>query len=170
MSTASRGTSRTAPADSDCPSEMRRGARLPLVHAGGIETIHLRKETLDGTALRSFLKGMKERQGATGHGLRAGRFFLLRAPLLPVDELRRFGEDLVAPASSPDSIAAGIASDRAQLLERLRKLVARPDVAEAVFAAAPTLADRLAKWSGAPDGKDAAKVENVLVRYFQRMT
>jgi thiopeptide-type bacteriocin biosynthesis protein len=92
--------------------------------------------------------------------LRAASFFLLRTPSLPVTELLRWS----------DGLAGDLAADRATLRERLRAIVERDDVREAIYVASPSLALRLHKWRAEPESKDGAKAEQVLVRYFARMT
>jgi lantibiotic biosynthesis protein len=98
-------------------------------------------------------------------------FFILRAPHLSVDELRRWADDAVSPSSSSEAENpdAKIALDRARLREGLRALVARPAVREAVTIASASLSRRLAKWEANPDSKDGAKVEQAIVRYLGRM-
>jgi len=109
-------------------------------------------------------------------------FFALRTPLLPFEELEAFGEGLeshavAAQAGDPEALAgdsevlkAALARDRALLRERLRALLARPEVAEAVFLASPSLADGLAAWQADPDSKKGRRAEQALVRYVLRMT
>ncbi len=97
-------------------------------------------------------------------------FFALRTPLLPFEELEAFGAGLEAPAAEPDHLDAALSRDRARLRERLRALLARPEVAEAVFLASPSLADGLAAWQADPDSKKGRRAEQALVRYVLRMT
>ncbi len=104
----------------------------------------------------------------------AGPSFALRTPLLPFDELRDWGSDLrVTDAGARDDATheAAWAADSAELLRRLRALVARPEVREAIFLAAPSLSGQAAAWlsqSGDQDQSDP-KVVRALVRYFARM-
>ena len=78
--------------------------------------------------------------------LRASGFFVLRAPLLPLEELDRL---------------------RAEP-EYWRSLAARPEVCEALHLASPVLMRRLA--AGNPDGRVAASVTAYLVRMCTRAT
>jgi len=95
-------------------------------------------------------------------------FFVFRTPLLPFSELTEWARGLRAPAA-PDMAAleAAIADDRRLLLERLREVVVRPVVREALFLASPSLHDRLPAWTEHAD--KGRKVEQALVKYFTRM-
>jgi class I lanthipeptide synthase len=87
------------------------------------------------------------RQGAgIAAPLTASGFFVMRAPLLPLEELDRLRAD-------PDY---------------WRSLAARPDVREALHLASPGLVRRLAE--GNPDGRVAASVTAYLVRMCTRAT
>jgi thiopeptide-type bacteriocin biosynthesis protein len=103
--------------------------------------------------------------------------FVLRTPLLPFDELLAWGEGLTAPdvlaaPSTPDDrdLAAALAADRALLRSRLAALIARPEVAEALFLASPSLYQDLGVWQSAPESKTCRRVELSLVRYLYRLT
>jgi class I lanthipeptide synthase len=108
-------------------------------------------------------------------------FFALRTPLLPFAELEAFSAGLEAaevaaraamPAitDDPGELAEALARDRAVLRQRLRQAIARPEIAEAVFLASPSLADGLAAWHADPDSKKGRRAECALARYFLRMT
>lgn len=98
-------------------------------------------------------------------------FFVLRTPLLPFDVLLEWAEGLgaVEAAGCPERLAEAVARDRAVLRERLRRLVSRPEVREAVFVASPELEESLELWLCDPDGERGEKVEPALVRYLERM-
>src|ERR1700746_1862358 len=81
-----------------------------------------------------------------GTKLSAAGFFVLRAPLLPVEELDRLRAD---PTYWP-------------------RLAGRPEVREALHLASPSLMRRLA--AGNPDDKVAASVTAYLVRMCTRAT
>jgi lantibiotic biosynthesis protein len=83
-------------------------------------------------------------------GIRAGDGIVLRTPLLPMG-------DLVAWAAAPDP--RGFLAD----------VLARPDVAEAVFVASPSLAGALATWRSAPLSDAGRRAERSLVKYVARM-
>jgi thiopeptide-type bacteriocin biosynthesis protein len=101
----------------------------------------------------------------------ASGFFALRTPLLPFDELLTWGEGLEAPLAvyDPARLEEALAADRARLRTRLRDLVSRPEVREALFVASPDLEERLDVWLNQPDSEPGQKMERALVRYFARM-
>lgn len=104
--------------------------------------------------------------------LRSAGFFAMRTPLLPVEEMLRWSEGLTGAAAlggDPAALDAALASDAAVLRERLRALVARPEVREALFVASPSMWESLPHWIEAPDGERGQKVERSLVKYFARM-
>ena len=96
-------------------------------------------------------------------------FFALRTPLLPFDELRQLGDGLSATAAAAPALAAALDRDRQLARARLRAIVERPEVREALFVASPSLDESLAVWREAPDSERGAKVERTLVRYVARM-
>jgi thiopeptide-type bacteriocin biosynthesis protein len=84
-------------------------------------------------------------------------FFALRTPLLPfhlfVNWTRGLGR-----------------ADVVGLRERLRTIVTRPEVREAVFLASPDLHESFDVWLERPESERGRRVECALVRYFSRMT
>jgi thiopeptide-type bacteriocin biosynthesis protein len=98
-------------------------------------------------------------------------FFAFRTPLLPFEELERWGEGLEAPAAlgDPERLEQALAADRERLRARLAELAARPEVLEAVFLASPSLHESLAAWRAQPEGKKGQRAERALVRYVYRM-
>jgi thiopeptide-type bacteriocin biosynthesis protein len=96
-------------------------------------------------------------------------FFAWRTPLLPLAELTGFGAELRAAAADAAQLAGTLASDRRLLRERLRAIVDRPEVREALFVASPSLDESLPAWLEAPDSERGRKVERTLVRYLARM-
>jgi thiopeptide-type bacteriocin biosynthesis protein len=102
----------------------------------------------------------------------AGPFFALRTPLLPFDELRAWGSDLrvtTEPARDDAALEAAWAADCADQRKWLRALVARPEVREAIFLAAPSLYQQARTWVEQSDDRSDPKVVRALVRYFARM-
>jgi thiopeptide-type bacteriocin biosynthesis protein len=97
--------------------------------------------------------------------------FVLRTPLLPRDELDRWGEDLLVPAAGddPERLAGAIEADRAILRARLARLVQRPEVREAIFIASPGLEASIDAWLTEPGSESGQKTERSLVRYLARM-
>ena len=81
-------------------------------------------------------------------------FFVLRTPLLPFGELLAWADGAV---------------DRPVLRERLRKLVARPEVREAIFVASPALEELIDAWAKDPEAARSRQCERALVRYVARM-
>jgi lantibiotic biosynthesis protein len=102
-------------------------------------------------------------------GIAIGRFFALRVPLLPYDELLALGEGLEAPGADERELPAALAADRVRLRQRLAALIARPEIREALFVASPALAEGLPHWETAPDSERGIKAERTLVRYLARM-
>jgi thiopeptide-type bacteriocin biosynthesis protein len=60
-------------------------------------------------------------------------------------------------------------ADRARVRSRLRDIVNRPDVREALFVASPSLDDAIAEWEADPESNNSAKAERAIVRYISRM-
>jgi thiopeptide-type bacteriocin biosynthesis protein len=98
-------------------------------------------------------------------------FFALRTPLLPLDTLARGGADLEAPRAlaSGTDLGAAIERDRAQLIARLRTLVADPVIREALFVASPSLDEAIDAWLADASDARARGVVDILVRYVARM-
>jgi len=107
--------------------------------------------------------------GATAAAIVPDEFFALRTPLLPIEELRAFSDGLTAAGAQPEVLAHALAADRRRLRERLRVLLARPEVREALFLASPSLDESLPLWLEEPESERGQKVERALVRYFARM-
>ncbi len=98
------------------------------------------------------------------HESKPDGFFMLRAPLLSIDEAYSWSDGLEAPSAADDPEA--LERDRALLRDRLRAFYARPEVQEALYLASPKLAERSRSYL---DGALDAKVERSLIRYFLRM-
>jgi thiopeptide-type bacteriocin biosynthesis protein len=121
-----------------------------------------------------------EPRSASAPELVGSGFFALRTPLLPFEELEAFGGGLEAAAAAaatvdtavddPARLDGALARDRERLRARLRELLARPEIAEAVFLASPSLAAGLAAWQSDPSSRKGRRAECALVRYFLRMT
>ena len=101
-------------------------------------------------------------------------FFVLRTPFLPFDALLGGSKSLTAGPAALLEDAAGLERalqrDRVQLRDRLRELVARTEVREALFLASPSLDDSLESWLREPESERGQKVERTLMRYLARMT
>lgn len=88
-------------------------------------------------------------------------YFVLRTPLLPFAELLALGEGTGG--------GADLAADRRLVGARLRALVARPAIREALFLASPILDDSLDRWRAETDGERAQRIDRVVMRYLARM-
>lgn len=100
----------------------------------------------------------------------AAGFFVLRAPLLPLAEFLNWGNAATTIATPNETeVVQTLNADRATLRERLRALVAQPEIRDALFVASPDLEEYLEHWLREPDSKRGARVEGALVRYFARM-
>ncbi len=106
-------------------------------------------------------------------------FFVLRTPLLPHDELRRWSGDLavsrvlnrVADVAEPSDseLDDAVRSDRARLRSSLAALIARPEIRDAIYIASPDLDAALRYRTSDPDAESGRRVERSLVRYLSRM-
>ncbi len=98
-------------------------------------------------------------------------FFALRTPLLPFEELKRWGEGLEASCLPPGSqeLESALRRDLATLRARLGALVRQPEVHEALFVASPSLHECLGLWQREPESERGEKIERSVVRYLLRM-
>ncbi|MGB8475144.1 MAG: lantibiotic dehydratase [Candidatus Acidiferrum sp.] len=98
-------------------------------------------------------------------------FFVLRTPLLPFDELQSWSDGLAACSALSDlaSLEKALAQDREHLRARLREILSRPEVREALFVASPHLDKMFDVWLCDPEGERGQGIERALVRYFMRM-
>jgi thiopeptide-type bacteriocin biosynthesis protein len=86
-------------------------------------------------------------------------FFVLRTPLLPFDEFLAWG----------DSLKGEWRADVEVLRIRLREIVGRPEVQQALYLASPSLFVSIPYWEEGPDSRRGLQTERALVRYFARM-
>jgi thiopeptide-type bacteriocin biosynthesis protein len=103
-------------------------------------------------------------------------FFAFRSPLLAFDEMEAWSAGLEARSAldgsaqdNPERLEQALARDRERLRARLREALERPEIAEALFLASPSLFDALAGWHANPDSRKGKRAENAMVRYLQRM-
>ena len=87
-------------------------------------------------------------------------FFVLRTPLLPIEEFLKL--------SSPTG--ATPRGDHASARAHLRRWAERPEVREALWIASPEFVQSLAAWWDDPDSAKGRKLEQALYRYLARMT
>lgn len=92
------------------------------------------------------------RRNKVQRDFRSSGFFVVRTPLLPIEEFLRWGSE-----------------DRSVLRSRLKALILRPEILEALFLASPDLVDSLPVWERDPESKRGQRVERALTRYFSRM-
>jgi class I lanthipeptide synthase len=99
-------------------------------------------------------------------------FFAFRTPLLPFDEFLAWCEGLEAEAAlgEPGRLEQALATDRKRLRDRLRDLIVRPRVRDAIFIASPDLDESLDVWVREPESERGRRIERAIVRYFARMT
>jgi len=101
-------------------------------------------------------------------------FFVLRTPLLPFEEALDWGNSLACSEVLQGNTNANITklewqNDVTLLRARLRKLLQRPEVMQALAIASPSLQTGIAIWDKDPDCKKGLQAERSLVRYFLRM-
>lgn len=94
---------------------------------------------------------------------------VLRTPLLPFEDLEAWSGGLLAAQAGDDALGPALAHDRALLRERLKALIERPEVREALWLASPDLAESVAHWRSDPESRKGQRTEHGLVRYFLRM-
>ncbi len=102
---------------------------------------------------------------------RSAGFFALRTPLLPFDQFLAWGDGLqaVTALEDPALLETALVADRTRLRERLRALLDRPLVRDALFVASPDLDESREVWIRDPDGERGTRIERAIVRYFSRM-
>ena len=96
-------------------------------------------------------------------------FFALRTALLPFRTLLDWADGMATPAAlDGDNLAAAVACDRSELRSRLKAIAQRPEIAESLFVASPSVHAELAAWLASPDASDE-RLEQTVARYVQRM-
>src|SRR4051812_10845504 len=71
---------------------------------------------------------------------------------------------------SDNDLKCRLVPDIERLRVRLREIIARPEIAQALFVASPSLLVGLPYWHENPDSKRGRQAERALVKYFQRMS
>jgi lantibiotic biosynthesis protein len=94
-------------------------------------------------------------------------FFVIRTPLLPGDTLHWLFPDTGLPAGVD---AERTCAEAAVTRDRLRALVSRPEVREALHIASPSLSGSMNLWLERPASEQGRKVERALLRYVARMS
>ena len=101
-------------------------------------------------------------------------FFVLRSSALPVDEFIEWTSGLkaaqvVGTVTSSEQQEIAWNQDVQILRDRLKRLVDRSDIYQALVVASPSLLLGVAHWKADPDSKKGLQAERALVRYFTRM-
>jgi thiopeptide-type bacteriocin biosynthesis protein len=104
--------------------------------------------------------------------VRSAGFFAFRTPVLPFKAYMAWAEGLSSPAlwEKPEDLKAALDADRALLRTRMREILQRPSVREALYLASPDLEESFDRWLQEPDSEKGQRIELALVRYFSRMT
>jgi thiopeptide-type bacteriocin biosynthesis protein len=98
----------------------------------------------------------------------ASTFFVLRTPLLPFETFASLGEGLVA-ARGGGEFGERLLEEETLVAARLRALVERPEIREALFLASPSFDRALSSWLADPARPADDDVALTLVRYLARM-
>jgi thiopeptide-type bacteriocin biosynthesis protein len=101
-------------------------------------------------------------------GLKHSQFFAMRTPLLPWEDFQEWNRGVESGDS--DDATKSLAANCDALRGRLRAMLDRPEVRDAVFVASPSLHESIDAWRENPDSVRGLKTERSLVRYFARMT
>ena len=112
--------------------------------------------------------GIRERAPAASRARHSG-FFVLRTPYLPFHILSDLSAALAAPTAEPSARTAALTGDRITIRERLRALVERPAVRDAIHVASPDLSRSIPVWLESPDSDRGTAIERALYRYVTRM-
>lgn len=104
--------------------------------------------------------------------IRPSSFFVLRTPLLPIDDFLNWSVSAQLACDNASPSARGekewrIALERGRAILRSRLQV--PAVQQALHVASPSLTTGLAYWLKDPDSKKGLQAERAVVRYFARM-
>src|SRR6516225_6881662 len=111
----------------------------------------------------------RKTKGRPSPAVATSGFFALRTPMLPFDDFLWWSEGLLAPKVAEQELDQALERDRTELRQKLRQIIARPEVREALFVASPSLDESLPLWMLEPENERGQKVERTLVRYFTRM-
>lgn len=98
-------------------------------------------------------------------------FFAFRTPVLPFDVYAEWARGERAPSAvdDPDRLAEAVAVDVELQRRRLREIVSRPEIREALFLASPDLDQAIESWLREPEGDKGRRAERALVKYVSRM-
>lgn len=93
-------------------------------------------------------------------------FFLLRTPLLPIQEFLKLSAPAAVASQNEDESAR---STRALAREHFRAWVDLPEVREALWIASPEFVQSLGVWRDEPESAKGLKIQQALYRYMARM-
>lgn len=106
--------------------------------------------------------------GAASRDHATSSFLVLRTPLLPFETFAALGEGLAATQADAE-LGERLAQEEARVVARMRALVERPEIREALFLASPSFERALSGWMADPDKPGGADVPLTLIRYLARM-
>jgi len=99
----------------------------------------------------------------------SARYFILRTPLLSADLLASWKAPTDGSPEAPSDADLTLGGDaRSALRHQLRDIIARPDLAEALALASPSLSARVPDWLSAPTSARGRQIEERLIKYFLR--
>lgn len=110
------------------------------------------------------------RKDTSGSDMAPSGFFLMRTPLLPLARLLLWSGTLKVSGAPLESLQQAAAEDRDALLSRLRGIVQRPEIREALMLASAELDAAMERWLSREGAAPDEKLVLSLVRYLTRMT
>src|SRR5260370_28460018 len=96
-------------------------------------------------------------------------FFVLRTPLLPLDHFLNWSGLPVNDSSRYLEIQGNFEQQAQSLSERLKKILNRREIREAIFLASSELESALSAWLRDNAGVHTDKIQTTLIKYFTRM-
>jgi thiopeptide-type bacteriocin biosynthesis protein len=115
-----------------------------------------------------------ETAGENSRKIEHSGFFVLRTPMLAIEELTSWSNGLTSANTWQNEIDSSALEhswrrDVQNLRCRLRNLIARPEIIHALYVASPSLEAGIEHWMRNPDSKKGLQAQRTLVRYFIRM-
>src|SRR5215472_3428036 len=95
----------------------------------------------------------RKAKGRSSPAVATSGFFALRTPLLPLEDFLWWSEGLLAPQAAEQNLDQALERDRTELRQKLRQIIARPEVREALFVASPSLDESLDLWMREPESE-----------------
>ncbi len=96
-------------------------------------------------------------------------FFVLRTPLLPLDLFLNWSGLPVNDSSRYLEIQGNFEQQAQSLSERLKKILNRREIREAIFLASSEVESALSAWLSDNAGVHTDKIQHTLIKYFTRM-